>query len=217
MANVTDIVLARPTPLVTADAAGLEADILPRGFFQPNFVLRTDFTVGLTPALAAAGDRWRVLVAPPGSMPDHTFYIVALTCRFIGVSGEDQFLDTFWSKNAAYCISSPFDTNGARNWVWDAFTLNGTVSIFDGTNLFSFQSGNPPFNGFPPSPVIADAPAPVTSIDNALAGFNFVVGTFDAADQADMRLHVDARFLAFPRSALRSAGFYSPRMTFKVN
>ncbi len=218
MADATEVVILEPFFLTTADAAALEADVEPRAFFQPNFVLRSAFGdgSGITIPIAADGDLWRVLFAPPNSMPHTVFYPISLTCQFVSL-GAATFAATFWETAAGYTINAPNTQVGPRDWVWNSFDLDARRLLFNGTSVESYQSGNPPFNGFPPPPVLATGTPPVSSIDNAIAGFMFTVQTFNETARAAMRLHVDARFLAFPRSVTRNAGWYAPRLTFKLN
>jgi len=206
VANATTIALLQQFPLTTKDAAGLRADIQPAIEFQPAFVLRRDPDDTINIPISASGDFWQVLLAPKGPMPDYAFYPIGLTASFVA----STFAAAFWRLEANYSINSPFE----RDWTWKAFDLATQRGIFNGTTTPGTQSATPVLAGFPPAPIIADSSV---ILRNALGGFQFRVDTFDATTAAAMTLNIDARWLAFPRSATRNAAFYMPRLGFNLS
>jgi len=210
MADDTEVITLEQTALVTTNSAGLTSSIIPQGSFLPNFVLRSDPSVLIALSagdLTTTGDILRIMIATPSAMPDYTFYPIALTCSFSGeVAGTG-----FWELPALYTIVAPVGTNPTRH-AWRSFSLDSVRTVMDDLAVVGYQTAAPVFQSFPPSPVSSEA----TAI-SAIGGFQFTVDTFDAADKAAIKLSVDARWLAFPRSAVRNAGFYTQRMFFKPN
>lgn len=210
MADDTEIVFLDRTPLTTTNAAGLTSDVVPQEIFQPNQVLRSNpstlIDVGAT-SLAATGDVLRIMLAAPSAMPDYTFYPIALTASFVGENSGTG----FWETLALYSIVAPVGTFPLQH-AWRSFSLDPIRTVFNGATVVGFQSAVPVFESFPVSPVEA-----VETTVSAIGGFQFTVDTFDAADKAALRLSVDARWLVFPRSAIRNSGFYSQRMFFRPN
>ncbi len=210
MADDTETIFLKTFPLTTTNAAGLRSPIQPELSFQPNAVLRSDPSV-LIPlsgtVLAADGDVLRIMLAAPGAMPDTTFYPIGLTAAFVGeVTGTG-----FWETNALYSIVAPVGVVPLQH-AWRSFSMDAIRTVFNGAVTVGFQSASPVFQGFPPSPVAA-----IETGISAIGGLQFIVSTFDAADLAAMSLSIDARWLAFPRAAVRNAGFYMQRMFFKTN
>lgn len=207
MANDTDIVFLEVQPLVTIDAGGLKDTVLSKSAFQPTMVLRTDPSVLLAlsaTALAAAGDTYRIMIATPSAMRDSVFYPISLNLSFAGeVAGTG-----FWETLALYSIVAPVGPNPLRH-AWRSFDLDAIRTQFNGGTIVGYQTASPVFQGFPPSPVIA-----VETNVSAIGGFQFVVATFAAADKAAITVSIDARWLVFPRSASRNAGFYTQRMSY---
>ncbi len=210
MADDTDTVFLESFALMTTDAAGLLSDVQAKPEFQPNLVLRTDPSILLplsATSLAADGDVWRIMLAAPSRMPDAVFYPIAMTCAFSGeVTGTG-----FWEANALYSIVAPVGVVPLQH-AWRSFSLDTLRTVFNGATNVGYQTGSPVFQGFPPSPVAA-----VETGISAIGGFQFTISTFDAPDLAAMNLSIDARWLVFPRSASRNAGFYAQRMFFKTN
>ncbi len=208
MADATDTIFTEATPLITGDAAALDADIIPQAFFQPSFVLRTD-PRALTAAnagLAASGDVWRIMIAAPTSMPGYTFLPLALTASF----ALGTIASAFWSLSALYSIVPPVGTEPLRH-AWRSFQLDSARTVFNGADNVRYQTASPELQGWPPSPVVA------TTAISALGGFQFTVGTFDAGELAAIVLSVDARWLAFPIGVLRNSAFYTSRQLFTPN
>ncbi len=207
MANDTEIQFLKSFPLLTSDAAALQSDIVPQGIWQPTKVLRTDPDVLLdisATALAAAGDVYRVMISAPSAMPDTIFYPIALSFSFVGLNVA------FWEDLALYSIVPPVGTFPLQH-AWRSFQLDTVRSVFNGATVVNFQSGAPAFEGFPPTTVEA-----IETTVSTIGGLQFTVGTFQAAEKTALRLSVDARWLGFPRALARAAGFYMPRMFFKV-
>ncbi len=208
MGNFTDTVFTEQQSLVTEDAAGLLAGILPHSTWQPSFLLRTDpseLVLLSGTSLAADGDVYRVMIAAPAFMPDYFFYPIALTCAFNGPN------TLFWQANALYTIVPPVGVVPLRS-AWRSFTMDPVHAVFNGADLQAYQTAAPVFQGFPPSEVLAQE----TGI-SAIGGFQFRVATFVTAERDGQSMSIDARWLAFPRAVVRSAGFYTPRMYFKPN
>lgn len=206
MADDTEIQFLEVSPLLTSDAAALQADIVPQDVWQPTKVLRTDPTLLIdisASLLAAAGDVYRIMISAPSAMPDTIFYPIALSFSFVGLNVA------FWETNALYAISPPVGTFPLQH-AWRSFDLDAVRSVFNGATVVNFQSGAPDFQGFPPSTVEA-----IETTVSTIGGLQFTVGTFQAAEKTALRLSVDARWLGFPRALQRSAGFYMPRMFFK--
>ncbi len=210
MADATETIFLEASPLTTTDASGLTSDILSKLSFQPNYVLRSDPSVLValsSTVLSADNDVFRVMLAVPSSMPDVTFYPIALSVAFTGeVAGTG-----FWDTPALYSIVAPVGTVPLQH-AWRSFDLDALRTVFNGGVTVGYQTGAPVFQSFPPSPVAA-----VETAISAIGGFQFTISTFAAADLAAMNMSIDARWLTFPRSAVRNAGFYAQRMFFKTN
>lgn len=212
MSNTTTEIELLPRPLVAADKAGLLADLVPREFWEPTFLLETrpdeEFPASAT-TLAAAPDHWRLLVHPPSAMRDLVFYPLALSATFVDFP-QDAGFATFWEIGGGVAISPP----ALRNHAWYPFDLEVSRDGFNTIGAFNYQAGLPSFRGFPIRPVRATGANPT---DNALGGFIFRVKTFDATTKSQMHVVIDGRWLGFPQSVLRSAGFYLPGLYFKTN
>ena len=208
MANDTTVIFLDASPLQSSDASGLTADIIPRLSWQPSFILRSDpdvlFPVAAT-TLSLDDDLWRIMVASPSAMPDYSFYPIALTASFVGLN------TLFWQTPALYSIVPPVGVPALQH-AWRSFDLDSVRAVFNGGIAVDIQTAAPDFQGYPPSDVVA-----VSTGISSLGGFQFRVGTFDAVQKSAINLSVDARWLAFPRAATRSGGFYVPRMFFKGN
>ncbi len=205
MASDTDTVFLDPRPLVTSDGAALLAGVAAREAWQPSFVVRTNPSTLLPLSatnIAAAGDVYRIMLAPPSAMPDYLFYPISLNASWVGLNVA------FWDLEALYSIVAPVGPQPLQH-AWRSFELDSLRKVYNGAVTVDFQSAAPKFQGFPPSPVAA-----IQTGISAIGGFQFVVQTFQAAEKAALNLSIDARWLAFPRAVERSAGFYMPRMFF---
>ncbi len=210
MSSSTSTVFLDKVALTTTDAGGLLSDVIAKTEFQPNGVLRSDPSA-LIPlsgtSLSADGDIMRIMLAAPSRMPDTVFYPVGLTAAFTGeVTGTG-----FFEAAALYSIVAPVGVVPLQH-AWRSFTMDTLRDVWNGAVKVGFQSAAPVFQSFPPSPVEA-----VETGISAIGGLQFTVSTFDATDKAAMNLSIDARWLTFPRSAVRNAGWYSQRMFFKPN
>jgi len=210
MGNATSLYIAHPSPLLSPDAAGVTADVLPHPEWQPSYLLKTNLAYSTTPGAAgitANGDTWRILVTPPGNMQGMAFYPICLRANLWCHSDYMAGLGNFFEPAVMYSIHDP-----SAAYVWDAVTSDGLVQTFDGTDINFVISVTPDMAGFPPRHGIAESG---TNEGNALAGFQFTVKTWSPTTAPQLNLTVDARFLGFPRSAVRSAGFYAARLGFK--
>lgn len=210
MGDVTTTLFMKTTTLVTEDAGGLTADIDAKPFWQPSLVVRTDpeeLILGSSAALTADGDVWRIMLALPAPMPDHTFYPIALTAAFVNTAVPS----TFFEPLALYSIVPPVGVIPLQH-AWRSFTMDLQRTVFNGGTNVGIQTSAPDFQGFPPSPV-ASAETGIA----AIGGLQFTVDTFSAGELAMLTLSIDARWLGFPRSIVRSAGFYANRMFIRPN
>ncbi len=209
MADETSQALLLPRPLTASDAAGLEADIVPRALWEAALLLERNFSIAIESAgtLTTAGDNWRILLSPPSPMPNYVFYPIALRATITMPNAVAA--DTMWEPLALFSV----DARGDNFFSWDAVTLSGARQAFSGAGVVRIQNLNPVFHAFPPVPGTANNAA---LIDNALAAIGIQVDTFDQATLDGTDVHIDCRFLGFPESVVRSAGFYSPRQFFKV-
>ncbi len=211
MANTTGVILLETVPLLSDDAAALTADILPKPFWEPAFILRTPLDVGggSVPPLAADADIWTVLLASETNMDAFVFYPLALTAQFRSTTP----FPVFWELEASYAINPPYRDTVIDGSVWHPVQLSSPRQVWDGTNELTVQSAAPVMAGYPPNPVVSTGGASTTL--NSIGGFSFVVQTWNTTIQAAMGLHIDARWLAFPRSVERSAGYWTPSRYFK--
>ena len=208
MSNSTSVALLAPRPLRSSDAAALRADIVPRAFWEPSFLLERDFSddiAGSATGLTTTDDVWEIVLSPPSDMPNYIFYLIAMRAVVHSGGGVAADFDAFFDTAAGFSIGPEV----AADFAWDAVDMSSMRSIIGG----NFKAVNPIFHGFPATPVSARTGAVGT---NALGGFAFTVGTFNAAALAALVVNIDARWLAFPEAVVRSAGFYNPRMFFKV-
>jgi hypothetical protein len=215
MADASTGFLAYPRPLTSSDAAGLLADTMPRQLWEPAQLLETQWEVGTAGAsvpgpIGAANDIWLVRIQPPSAMPGYVFYPICLRACLINDALDAGFAGPLFNSLAAYTLDPPRQ----RHWVWQRFTGSTPRTGYDGAGQYYFQDYAPTFRGYPPRPMSLSS----SSVSaNALAGFQFAVQVWNAPAAANTELHIEARFLAFPQSALRSAGFYVPRLYFSCN
>ncbi len=208
MSDDTETVFLDYFPLITEDAAALTSDIMPEGPWQPKMVLRTDPTELLdlgASGIAADGDIWRIMLAAPSAMPDTMFYPIAMTASIVGLN------TVFWEDAALYAIAPPVGVVPLQH-AWRSFTLDSVRTVWNGGVVENIQTAAPVFQGFPPTTVEA-----IETGISAIGGLQFICQTFDAGQAAAQFLSIDARWLGFPRSLARSAGFYMPRLFYKPN
>jgi len=206
VADETSQAILVPRPLISADAAALTADIIPRTFWEATFVLQRDFSLGIQSAgtLSADNDVWTILLSPPSAMPNYVFYPIAMRAVLKGDKASIFALSLLWQDEACFSV----DMRGDTQYAFDSVDLSAHRSTDD----FVLQQINPDFHAYPPEPGVARE---TTIADNALAGFALQIGTFNTTAMDTTRLHIDCRFLAFPEAVTRSAGFYLPRQYFK--
>ena len=171
-------------------------------------LLQTDENWGGAGAgLAADGDIHSVLLCPKAKMPGYVFYCIALGANLVEDPGSAA-MAAFWEDSYLFCTSHP-ETN--RNFVWQAATLGtNTIGIDQAAGTdFRTRTAYPDLKTMPARPF---RPSSDTILNNALGGMQFICKTWDTTANGNMQLHIDARFLGFPQSVTRSAGFYVPRM-----
>ncbi len=184
---------------------------MPQTLWEPAKLLETTIGSGLSvsgSSLAANGDIWEVLLAPPSAMPDYIFYPIALTATLFSAPHDVAFA-SFWNTACGVAINPSYQ----KSFVWDHFVAEPPMVGYS-TTEFNYQSLNPPFHGHPIRPAAADG---ATVTINALGGFQLTIDTWDAGVAATTTLFIDARWLAFPRAVARSSGFYVPRLYFDIN
>lgn len=211
MSNQTDNIECIPRPLTVEDAAGLEASVIP-SLWAPTQILETNVDFGIAlDDLDTDADIWRINVIPPSAMPDYVFYPICFRASLFNTTSAAAFA-TLFQQAAIVSISSIFNNLFDRPHNYYSFVGGAPYTGFDSTGEFDIQSFNPPFEGFPPRMPLAETDAP---INDALGSLQVTCTTFDITVGSNTTMHVDARYLAFPRSVLKSAGFYVPRLWFK--
>jgi hypothetical protein len=211
MANSLTIKLLKTRSLITADAGGLEADVVPESMWQPTQIMETDFDNPIevsSTSLSADGDSWELIFAPPSKTPDVMWYPIAM--RAVLHNNIAGTFVPFFGEAAGFSINQPY----GRDWAWDYVDFDPVALGFNGTGEFYYRALNPRWHAFPPIPSICESD---TTAENSVGGFQLTIGTWDATAAAGTALHVDARWLGFPRPAIRSGGFYAPRMFFNPN
>ncbi len=214
MADKSSVALLAPRPLTVADAAGLLASITP-SFWSPSQLLETDFNtpIAAVGGLAADGDVWRITLETPSAMPGWVFYPIALRATLVDTNSTSQF-DTLFENIGMASNEGVFEDGSESPQNYFEFTVDPTFQGFDAGGDFKIRTMAMPFPGFPPKLPLSETGAP---INDALGAIMLRVGTFSAVGIVDTSLHVDGRWLAFPRTALKSGGFYVPRLFFSGN
>lgn len=214
MADKSSNVDVIPRPLTVGDAAGLEASVNP-ALWAPALILETDFNdaIPATGGLAADGDVWRISLIPPSAMPNYVFYPIALRATLVDTDSVAAF-DALFDTTGMATNEGVFEDGAEAPWNYYEFTLSAAFQGFDATGDIKVQTMAMPFPGFPPKLPVAETGSP---INDALGAIMLRIQTFDATAILNTTLHVDGRWLAFPRTALRSAGFYVPRLYFRPN
>lgn len=212
MADNNESIEVTPRPLTVSDAAGLTASIIPQ-MWAPTQILETDFSEGLDMlTLAADGDVWLIRIIPPSAMPSYVFYPIALKATLVNADADALF-DTLFELQGMAAIQSIFEDGVDTPWTYSSFTLDPPFRGFDVTGTFKLQSMEANFRGFPPKLPVSETVGPT---ENALGALMLTVQTFDAATASSTTLHIDGRWLAFPRQVVKSAGFYQPRLWFNL-
>lgn len=212
MANLTSTADLLINPLVGLDAAGLTADIAARLIWQPKQLLSTVWDTALSPTgLTGALDIWRISISPLSEDVNTVYYPLSLKATLVH-DGLDVAFDPLFSDTAAYGIGGPSPSVDAR-WINTTFTVDDAHAYADGTGTFEARSLRPNFRGgFPfPYPV---ANGGAGEIGRSIAQLWLTVGTFDTTAMGNTTLHVESSWLAFPRPAVRNAGFYENRLYF---
>ncbi len=214
MADKSSVLIATPRPLTVADAAGLEASVIPT-LWSPSQILETDFNTPLPAVgdLSADGDVWRITIQTPSAMPTYVFYPIALRGTLVDSNSTSQF-DALFEDTGMASNEGVFEDGEETPHNYFEFTIAAAFQGFDFTGDFKLRTMTMPFPGFPPKLPLSETGAP---INDALGALMLRVGTFSAVGIVDTSLHIDARWLAFPRSALKSSGFYLPRLYFRPN
>ncbi len=206
-------IVVSPRPLTTLDASGLKASIIP-SLWSPDQILETDFNVGVPmTGLTLDGELWRISMIPPSAMPHYVFYPIAMRATLFNTDDDIGFPALF-ELPGLVSIQGIFEGGVDTPWNFYNFAFDAAFSAFDPTGPYAIQSMVSPFEGFPPKLPVAETGAPV---NDALGALMLQVQTFNAVAAANTTLHIDARWLAFPRTALKSAGFYVPRQYFRPN
>ncbi len=214
MADKSSVLILAPRPLTVTDAAGLEASITPK-LWAPVQILESDFNspIAAVGDLAADGDVWRITIQTPSAMPGWVFYPIALRATLVDTNATTAF-DLLFEDRGMASNEGVFEDAAESPQNYYEFTLGTVFQGFDFTGDFKLRTIAMPFPGFPPKLPLSETGAP---INDALGAIMLRVGTFSAVGIVDTSLHVDARWLAFPRTALKSAGFYVPRLYFRAN
>lgn len=209
MADTTTLVLLNPRPLITADAAGLEADVVPKALWQPIMLLESDQTVEIPlTGLAADEDLWRVLFCPVSATPGVVY--LPLRLRFsIWTSGGSVAFPTLFEKTYQYAIDVPI---GGNSGAWYNADMLDPREYWAGVGGEWSQTGAPEIHGWPPKAGVALDPDSIQN--NCLGGITLQIQTYDATSAAASKLSIDSAWVGYPVNALRSAGFYTPRMYF---
>ncbi len=199
-------------PLLTADAAGIEADVQPKPRWQPSHIFETDLSQQVRvfdTALSTAADLWFLLASPAAPAAQIAFYPIC--ARLILNCNDDPNFNTLFETDAIYSLHDP----GGSSFTWDHATLSATGRQFPGTGVVNrFKDVSASMSGFPARPGLATE---LTQLANGLVGFSIQIDTYDATAAANTYARLDVRVLGFPRPAVRSAGFYTPRLNFKTN
>ncbi len=187
---------------------------MPKGW-APSQILETDFNtpIAAVGTLAADGDVWRITLQTPSAMPGWVFYPIALRATLVDTNSTTAF-DALFEDVGMASNEGVFEDGAESPQNYFEFTLGPVFQGFDFTGDFKIRTMPMPFPGFPPKLPLSETGAP---INDALGAIMLRVATFSAVGIVDTPLHVDGRWLAFPRTALKSAGFYVPRMFFRVN
>ncbi len=214
MADKSSVLLTTPRPLTVADAAGLTASVVP-ALWAPTQILETDLNTPLAAVggLAADGDVWRITIETPSAMPSWVFYPIAMRATLVDTNSTAAF-DALFEDTGMASNEGVFEDGAESPQNYFECTLGPVFQGFDFTGDFKIRTIPMPFPGFPPKLPLSETGAP---INDALGAIMLRVGTFSAVGIVDTSLHVDARWLAFPRTALKSSGFYMPRLYFRVN
>jgi len=210
--NSTTILVLKLRPLQVSDAAGLEASILPKDLWQPTQIAESNFQAQSLisgTSLSADGDIWRILFSPPSATPDTVWYPIGLKISIMSGSASIVVadFDALFELSALFAIENPFENRGS----WHDFTLFAPTVGYDGTE-FVLYTGAPAFSAYPPrlSTALSSVPA-----EDALGGVQLTVKTWNGTAAALSFVHVDVRYLGYPRPSLLSGGLYTPRTFFK--
>lgn len=155
-----------------------------------------------------------IRLIPPSAMPNFVFYPIAMRATLHNTDA-DAGMDDLFELAAMVAIEGVADQPLGIDtpWAFYSFDMDAVFSGVDASGDFKLQSAAPAFKGFPPKPTIATG----GPTNRALGALMLVIKTFDATAAGNTFLHVDARWLAFPRPAVKSSGFYLPRLWFKPN
>ncbi len=141
-------------------------------------------------------------------MANYVFYPIALRATISG-QASSQF-SALIRLGAFFSVDVPVGSGGNGQGFLDRVTIIATEE----TEFGFIYNINPEFHAFPP--VLGTARSTLLA-DNTLAVLLLRIATFDATAMAATDVNVDCRFLAFPEPVVQSAGFYQPRLYFKLN
>lgn len=212
MANTQTAVPLTLRQLTSFDAAGLKADVTAQSVWQPTAILESDHTafIALPAGITTAADIWRLEFQLP-SVPTPAFAFYPIVCAaHLQDAGLDAGFVNFWEAQATYQLR--IAQNGSdRDWNQD-YTLGTPTVIMEGGGAeINSQAATPPeLRGFP-------FPTVNSPTDPAMGSFQFTVDTFDAGAAANMFAFVDVRWLVYPETAIRSAGFYAPQQWYRTS
>lgn len=209
MANQTDIILLDTTPLNVSDAAALRADFIPRTYWEPAIVLETPTTTVVTPSLlAAAGDLWKIEVAPRSAIPGFVWQLLTFEVQL--VCTDDANFDALFNDDLAWAAQGlpALDTS-------QMFMRVGTLSTVarwlkaGGVSVGRVRAFSPGAVGMPSRPYQATS---ATLASNTMGIAHVEIGTWNAVAAGNTEAWINARWLGFPVGAQRSGGFYTPSL-----
>lgn len=202
-------------PFVSSDFDKLEMSIRGQAPFVPIGELRTNPTFKAI-TIAANGDIQFLGAQMLDPIQDVVTYCTHLRAVFINDQLDSGFT-TLWATQATYSLEPTLDPTAGNAPLYngiDACTMSGDITTWDGQGgtRVMMESCAPPMNSFP-GPLVQNLK---TSGFSYLASIMPKVATYDAVAAGNTTCWLDARFLAFPQSAVQAGSFFQDRMYFRT-
>lgn len=205
MGDATSVVIMKPRPLVTSDAAALTSSIESRPLFQPAFILESGVDVEnettMPTGLTVAGDVWRIEFNLGSPMPGYVVYPFAFTGDIINDMADAAFADLFELQASMQMSVAP---NLASRSGFRDFTM-GTPRTTGPSGLF-VQDISPELKGLPVRPRPGGGGLTGIRVGDLL----LTIKTADVTATSNTTIDLDYRLLMFPEGAKDNAGFYTP-------
>jgi len=174
-----------------------------------------EFSTEVTGAVRASdagvdedADIWEVNFCLPGDFPDLTFLLVSMHGILLCATAYSTEFNAMFSASCSYRV---IPNHVLGSLIWHPVELSGNRKMFDGNIFRRYKSVEPDLKGTPSRFRTPDDGGSGFAYLRALGSLQFVIGTYNSNAATSTYLYADARWLAYPRTAVDNAALYVPR------